>query len=195
MLILASKSQTRVQLLQNAGYQFEAIPARIDEREVEERAQKNSPTQSEMTIELAKAKAIDVSKTHPQALVIGADQTLQFNDKYLHKSANFEALRQQLERLRGQTHMLCSSAVLVKNGEVLWTTASTSKMTMRAFSDQERDQVIELEGEKLLKSVGGYRLEGPSIRLFEKIDGDYFTILGLPLLPLVAALNTYLSAQ
>ena len=195
MLILASKSQTRVQLLQNAGYQFEAIPARIDEREVEERAQKNSPTQSEMTIELAKAKAIDVSKTHPQALVIGADQTLQINDKYLHKSANFEALRQQLERLRGQTHMLCSSAVLVKNGEVLWSTASTSKMTMRAFSDQERDQVIELEGEKLLKSVGGYRLEGPSIRLFEKIDGDYFTILGLPLLPLVAALNTYLSAQ
>ena len=195
MLILASKSQTRVQLLQNAGYQFEAIPARIDEREAEERAQKNSPTQSEMTIELAKAKAIDVSKTHPQALVIGADQTLQFNDKYLHKSANFEALRQQLERLRGQTHMLCSSAVLVKNGEVLWSTASTSKMTMRAFSDQERDQVIELEGEKLLKSVGGYRLEGPSIRLFEKIDGDYFTILGLPLLPLVAALNTYLSAQ
>ena len=195
MLILASKSQTRVQLLQNAGYQFEAIPARIDEREVEERAQKNSPTQSEMTIELAKAKAIDVSKTHPQALVIGADQTLQFNDKYLHKSANFEALRQQLERLRGQTHMLCSSAVLVKKGEVLWSTASTSKMTMRAFSDQDRDQVIELEGEKLLKSVGGYRLEGPSIRLFEKIDGDYFTILGLPLLPLVAALNTYLSAQ
>ena len=195
MMILASKSQTRVQLLQNAGYQFEAIPARIDEREVEERAQKNSPTQSEMTIELAAAKAIDVSKTHPQALVIGADQTLQFNDKYLHKSANFEALRQQLERLRGQTHMLCSSAVLVKNGEVLWSTASTSKMTMRAFSDQERDQVIELEGEKLLKSVGGYRLEGPSIRLFEKIDGDYFTILGLPLLPLVAALNTYLSAQ
>lgn len=195
MLILASKSQTRVQLLQNAGYQFEAIPARIDEREVEERAQKNSPTQSEMTIELAKAKAIDVSKTHPQALVIGADQTLQFNDKYLHKSASFDALRQQLERLRGQTHMLCSSAVLVKNGEVLWSTASTSKMTMRAFSDQDRDQVIELEGEKLLKSVGGYRLEGPSIRLFEKIDGDYFTILGLPLLPLVAALNTYLSAQ
>lgn len=195
MLILASKSQTRVQLLQNAGYQFEAIPARIDEREVEERAQKNSPTQSEMTIELAKAKAIDVSKTHPQALVIGADQTLQFNDKYLHKSANFEALRQQLERLRGQTHILCSSAVLAKNGEVLWSTASTSKMTMRAFSDQERDQVIELEGEKLLKSVGGYRLEGPSIRLFEKIDGDYFTILGLPLLPLVGALNTYLSAQ
>ena len=195
MLILASKSQTRVQLLQNAGYQFEAIPARIDEREVEERAQKKSPTQSEMTIELAAAKAIDVSKTHPQALVIGADQTLQFNDKYLHKSANFEALRQQLETLRGQTHMLCSSAVLAKNGEVLWSTASTSKMTMRAFSDQERDQVIELEGEKLLKSVGGYRLEGPSIRLFEKIDGDYFTILGLPLLPLVAALNTYLSAQ
>jgi septum formation protein len=192
MLILASKSQTRITLLENAGYQFDAKPTRIDERKVEEKATRDGADQAQMTARLAEAKAHDVSKSYPQALIVGADQTLAFQSEYLHKSADFDALRDQLDRLRGQTHTLCSAVCLVKNGKTLWQHQSIAEMKMREFSEQLRDEIIKLEGEALLKSVGGYRLEGPSIRLFEDIKGDYFTILGLPLLPLTAALEHYL---
>lgn len=194
MLILASKSQTRVSLLENAGYQFRAIPARIDERAVEKQAADNGADQRKLTARLAEAKAIDISQHYPQALVIGADQTLAFNDQYLHKSPDFAALEQQLNMLRGETHTLCSAVCLVKAGKTIWQHQSVAEMKMRDFSDALRDEIIQREGEALLQSVGGYRLEGPSIRLFEDIKGDYFTILGLPLLPLTAALEQFLDA-
>jgi len=189
MIILASKSQTRVQLLANAAISFETDIARIDEREIESLASDQGFDQHNLTQKLAAAKAKEVSMRHPQAFVIGADQTLSINTSYLHKPANFDALRAQLQLLRGQTHTLCAAVSIHKDGKPVWGHQSDAHLTMRAFSEGERDKIIELEGEKLLKSVGGYRLEGPSIGLFEMIDGDYFTILGLPLLPLLAALR------
>ncbi len=189
MIILASKSQTRIQLLANAGINFETDTARIDERKIESLASEKGYDQQAMTQDLADAKAKEVSKRHPQAIVIGADQTLSINSSYLHKPADFEALRAQLQLLRAQTHTLCAAVSIYKDGKPIWGHQSAAHLTMRGFSDSERDKIIELEGENLLKSVGGYRLEGPSIGLFDKIDGDYFTILGLPLLPLLAALR------
>ena len=192
MLILATQSQTRITLLKNAGYEFKAIPARIDEREIEQSANAQSLDQSELTVKLAAAKAQHVSNQYPEAHVIGADQTLSFKDRYLHKPADQNALKEQLDYLKGETHHLCAAVALARNGETIWSHQSIAKMKMRQFSDGERDQIIGLEGDQLLQSVGGYRLEGPSVRLFEEIDGDYFTILGLPLLPLIGALNTYM---
>lgn len=189
MIILATKSLTRIQLLANAGIDFKTETARIDEREIESSAARSTFDQQNLTQNLADAKAKDVSSRHPQAVVVGADQTLSINDSYLHKPANFDALRDQLQLLRGKTHILCAAVSVCRDGEVLWGQQSNAKMTMREFSDAEADHVIKLEGDKLLKSVGGYRLEGPSIQLFERIDGDYFTILGLPLLPLLTALR------
>lgn len=189
MIILASKSKTRIQLMQNAGLQFTAETARIDEREIEAKQRDASFDQPNLTAKLADAKAIEVSQRHPQALVVGADQTLSINNSYLHKPIDIEGLRHQLDGLKGKTHTLCAAVSLAKNGNIIWQHQSLAHLTMHDFSNQERDHVIELEGERLLQSVGGYRLEGPSIRFFKEIDGDYFTILGLPLLPLLSALR------
>jgi septum formation protein len=109
----------------------------------------------------------------------------------LHKPESMAAARKQLYRLRGQTHQLHSGVALAREGEVLWSEVVTASLTMRSFSPSERDAVLALEGDAVLGSVGGYRLEGPSIRLFERIEGDYFTVLGLPLLPLLAALRQH----
>jgi len=189
MIVLASKSQTRFELMQNAGLRIQAQAARIDEREIEMAQSNKGFDQPKLTAKLAAEKALDVSRSHPQAYVVGADQTLSINDLYLHKPADIAALRAQLDLLAGQTHTLCAAVTIAKDGEIVWQHQSSAQLTMHPFSPLERDKVIEMEGEKLLQSVGGYRLEGPSIRLFEKIDGDYFTILGLPLLPLLSALR------
>lgn len=189
MLILASESKTRIALLQNAGLKFTASVARIDERKIEAEHQDASFDQPKITAKLADAKAIDVSQRHPQDLVIGADQTLSINNSYLHKPTDFAALREQLDGLKGKTHTLCAAVSLAQDSKIIWQHQSLAHLTMHNFTDQQRDQVIELEGDKLLQSVGGYRLEGPSIRFFKQIDGDYFTILGLPLLPLLSALR------
>jgi septum formation protein len=123
--------------------------------------------------------------------VVGADQVLAVEGALLHKPADMQAARIQLDRLRGRTHSLFSGLALARGGRVLWSGAERADLTMRDFSDDERDRVLELEGSSLLGSVGSYRLEGPSIRLFEHIDGDYSTILGLPLLPLLEALRRH----
>jgi len=123
--------------------------------------------------------------------VIGADQVLALGDARFHKPADLGEARMQLRALRGRTHALHSGIALVRNGTMLWSEVETAKLTMREFADAELDAVLADEGEAALSSVGGYRLEGPSIRLFETISGDYFTILGLPLLVLLAALRTY----
>lgn len=189
MIILASKSKTRIELLQNAGLNFTAQAARIDERKIEAEQLGASFDQPKLTAKLADTKAIEVSQRRPQAFVIGADQTLSINNSYLHKPTNLAALRQQLDALKGKTHRLCAAVSLAQNGKIIWQHQGLAHLTMHSFTNQERDQVIELEGDKLLQSVGGYRLEGPSIRFFKQIDGDYFTILGLPLLPLLSALR------
>lgn len=189
MLILASQSQTRKALLAGTGLRFETSPAQIDERLLETEVLGKGGNAIAVAQALAEAKALTVSAVHPGAVIIGADQVLALGDKLLHKPHNRTAAAIQLDRLRGRTHSLHTGIALARGGKMLWSTTETANLTMRAFDGVERDAVLALEGNAVLGSVGGYRLEGPSIRLFERIEGDYFTILGLPLLPLLAALR------
>lgn len=189
MLILASTSAARKALLAGAGVRFEASPAQIDERAVE--AEQLGKAPEAVARSLAEAKALDVSRRHPGAVVAGGDQVLAFEGHLLHKPADLAAARAQLDRLRGKLHHLHSGVALARDGELLWSETHSARLLMRDFSDTERDQVLALEGEAVLASVGAYRLEGPSVRLFAAIEGDYFTILGLPLLPLLTAIRLY----
>jgi septum formation protein len=189
MLILASKSAVRNALLARAGLRFESSPAPIDERAVEATLLGKSPAQ--VALGLAEAKALTVSRLRSGAVVIGADQVLDAGGALLHKPADLAEARAQLSALRGKSHRLHSGVCLARHGVVLWSTVETATLTLRACSDAELDAALAAEGDAVLGSVGGYRLEGPSIALFEAIEGDYFTILGLPLLPLLAALRIH----
>jgi septum formation protein len=189
MLILASKSNTRKALLQQAGLAFTAEPARIDERGLEIAAIEAGGDGRDVALLLAQRKAAAVAFAYPGAIIIGADQTLSLGTELLHKPADRSAAAAQLDRLRGKTHRLHAAVTLVRDDLLLWSDVQTAELTMRDFSDAERDEVLAREGDAILEAVGGYRLEGPSIRLFETVTGDYFTILGLPLLPLLAALR------
>jgi len=189
MLILASNSATRKALLAGAGLQSESSPAPIDERLEEAAVLGKGP--GAVARHLAEVKALAVSRLHPGRIVIGADQTLSLQGEIFHKPADLEAARQQLDRLRGQTHRLSCGIALAQDGALLWSDISEAELTMRMVSDAERDAILDEEGPLALGSVGGYRLEGPSVRLFDRIEGDYFTILGLPLLPLLAALRRH----
>ncbi len=189
MLILASKSATRKALLAGAGLRFESSPARIDERTIENAVLGKAPESVART--LAEAKALSVSVGQPGAMVIGADQVLAFGDALLHKPADLAEAAAQLKALRGRSHHLHAGVALARGGAVLWSDVASARLTLRAFSDDDLAAVLTAEGEGLLEAVGAYRLEGASIQLFEAIEGDYFTILGLPLLPLLAALRRF----
>lgn len=189
MLILASNSAARKALLRGAGLVFESSPAPIDERTEEAFVLGKGP--AAVARHLAEAKALAVSRLKPRDTVIGADQTLSLEDEIFHKPVGLEAARQQLARLRNRTHRLSSGVALAREGEIVWSHLAEADLTMRDFTDAERDSILETEGAAVLASVGAYRLEGPSVQLFERIGGDYFTILGLPLLPLLAALRLH----
>ena len=191
MLILASQSITRKALLEQAGLVFSCQPASVDERGLEETALAAGGDGRDVALLLAQKKAAAVAASNPGAIVIGADQTLSLGAELLHKPADRAAAAAQLDHLRGKTHRLHAAVALVRAGELLWSDVETAELTMREFSLDERDDVLTREGDTILSSVGGYRLEGPSIRLFETVTGDYFTILGLPLLPLLAALRAF----
>ena len=189
MLILASQSSTRKALLEQAGLRFSTVPASIDERGLETATIANGGGGREVALLLAREKAVSVAKGYPGAIVIGADQTLSLGTELLHKPADRTAAAAQLDRLKGKTHRLHAAVTLVRDDLLLWSDVQTAELTMRDFSAAERDDVLAREGAAILAAVGSYRLEGPSIRLFETVTGDYFTILGLPLLPLLAALR------
>jgi septum formation protein len=191
MLILASQSDTRKALLQQAGLDFSTAPARIDERGLERAALDAGGDGRDVALLLAERKAAAVAAANPGAIVIGADQTLSLGAELLHKPADRSEAAAQLDHLRGKTHRLHAAVTLVRDDLLLWSDIQTAELTMRDFSPAERDEVLDREGDAILASVGGYRLEGPSIRLFETVTGDYFTILGLPLLPLLAALRSF----
>lgn len=189
MLILASGSSTRKALLDRAGLRFDQHIARIDERRLEADALASGADGPDIALLLARHKAAAIAEQHPRDIVIGADQTLSLGLELLHKPQTRADAIAQLDRLRGKTHRLHAAVTLMRGTELLWSDVETAELTMREFSPEERDLVLDLEGDAVFTSVGGYRLEGPSIRLFETVAGDYFTILGLPLLPLLAALR------
>jgi septum formation protein len=189
MVILASNSAARKALLAGAGLKFESSPAPIDERAEGRIALGKGP--AAVATHLAEAKALSVSRLNSTATIIGADQVLSLEGEIFHKPADMSAARGQLTRLRGRTHRLSCGVALAREGTILWSHTAEALLTMRAFSNEERDAILAEEGEAALGSVGAYRLEGPSLRLFERIEGDYFTILGLPMLPLLAALRLH----
>jgi septum formation protein len=189
MLILASQSPARKSLLAGAGLTFESSPAPIDERALEASVLGKAP--GDIARLLAEAKALSVSTLLPAHTVIGADQVLSLGKRILHKPTDWAAAQAQLGNLRGQTHTLICGVALARRGRIIWSETVEAHLTMRNFTEAERDAVLTEEGDEVLNSVGAYRLEGPSIRLFERIEGDYFTILGLPLLPLLAALRAF----
>ncbi len=186
-LVLASKSDIRGKILSAAGLRFEIRPAQIDERAVELKAGVADAAAAART--LARAKAQSVAASRPGSLVLGADQTLARGAKRFGKPANRASAAEQLRALRGTTHELHSALALVRDGVVLFDCIDTARLTMRDFSDRFLDDYLALAGDSALSSVGGYQLEGIGIHLFERVEGDYFTILGLPLLPLLGFLR------
>jgi septum formation protein len=186
-LVLASKSDVRGKMLAAVGLRFEIRPAQIDERAVE--ADSGVADAAAAARLLARAKAAAVAKTLPGRLVLGADQTLARGARRFSKPADRAAAAEQLRALRGRTHELHSALALVRDGDVLFDCVDSARLTMRNISDRFLDEYLDMVGDAALASVGAYQLEGIGVHLFERVDGDFFTILGLPLLPLLAFLR------
>jgi len=186
-LILASASPSRRTLLANAGLSFDIQPAGIDEEEIT-RSLGSKASPQELASSLAEMKAVKVSSRHPEAFVIGADSTLACKGRLFDKPPTLEAARKQLMALRGQTHELFSSVVVARGGARIWHWSERARLTMRSFNDAFVDAYLERAGKDVLTSVGAYQLESLGAHLFTRVDGDYFTILGLPLLPLLSFL-------
>jgi septum formation protein len=184
-LILASKSLARRTMLSAAGIPIEIVQAQIDERALED-TQGADPDPGEVAMILSWKKASTVSFSLPARLVIGADQTLALGSLRLNKPQNRDEARAQLLMLRGQSHTLYSAVTLVQDGCVLFETVDTARLRMRDFSARFLEEYLEAAGPTVTESVGGYQLEKLGVHLFERVEGDYFTILGMPLLPLLA---------
>jgi len=188
-MILASKSPFRAQLLKNAGLFFEVHGAQLDERAVEAPLMGTGITPDEVALVLAEAKAIEVSERFPGRLVIGCDQMLSLDDEIFHKPADMEAARRQLLRLSGRTHALNTAAVLARDGATIWRKVEIARMTMRKLDPGFVGRYLAQVGDDALQSVGAYQFEAEGVQLFEAVEGDCFTIQGLPLMPLLAALR------
>lgn len=186
-LILASQSRSRQDLLRAAGIPFAAIPADIDERGIQTGSGLKDP--AAIAALLARSKALHVAGQQTGRVVVGADQTLALQDRMFSKPAGRAQAADQLRALAGGTHELHSAIAIVRNGEVLFEHVAVARMTMRALSDASIEAYLDAAGEKVTTSVGAYQLEGVGVHLFERIEGDHFTILGLPLLPLLGALR------
>jgi septum formation protein len=190
-LILASGSAARRSMLEAAGLTFNVIPANINEAAIRDAIFRNTTGAGAADIAsvLAAEKARVVSLAHEGALVIGADQVLSMGGKIFTKAESIAEAREVLKALRGRTHELVSAVALARGGAVHWQTSDTTDMTMRDFSDEFLGSYLERLGDRALASVGCYELEGLGVQLFDRVDGDYFTILGVPLLPLLAQLR------
>lgn len=188
-LILASGSPFRKAMLENAGVPVDAIPADLDERALEAPLAESGATPEEVAMVLAEAKAVAVSEEHPGRLVLGCDQTLSLDDEVFHKPDDMQGARRHLLKLSGKTHQLNSAVVLVRDGETLWRHVAIASLTMRALDPAFIGRHLAHVGKKALSSVGAYQIEGEGIQLFEKVEGDHFTIVGLPLLPVLKELR------
>jgi septum formation protein len=189
-LILASASPSRRAVLTNAGLSFEIVPATIDERAAEKPLVDAGATSDDIAAALAMAKAVNVSEARHGDLVIGADTVIELNGERLNKPADMEAARHQLLKLSGKTHLLHSAVACARNGTVAWHHVETAVLTLRKLTPTFIGHYLAAVGEEITKSVGCYQLEGRGVQLFEKVEGDFFTILGLPLLPLLAFLRS-----
>jgi nucleoside triphosphate pyrophosphatase len=183
--VLASKSATRRLLLENAGLEVEVEAANIDERRLETGFLEGGGAPADLAMLLARAKALDVSKRRPERLCIGADQTLLLEGVLFHKPHDLETAVQSLARLAGRTHVLVAGVCVARAGEVLFEATQSAEMTMRALDEAAIRLYLAAAGPAVLSSVGAYQIEGIGIHLFEAIEGDHSTILGLPLLPLL----------
>ena len=187
MIVLASTSATRQTMLRNAGLSFSSASPAVDERALV--AANPQWTPRETALRLAECKAIDVSNRYPDSFVIGADQVLALGEIIFGKPRDRAHCLEQLRQLRGQTHALISAVILARNGVSVWTYADEAKLTMRDFSDDFLDNYLDAIGNDCTTSVGGYKIEGLGVQLFSSVAGDHFTILGLPLVPLLEKLR------
>jgi septum formation protein len=187
--ILASGSPTRRRILTAAAVPFTAMPAGIDEDALKDALLAKGVAADDIAGQLAEAKALHVSEHRPDALVLGADQTLILDGELVSKCADLDAARALLLRLRGRTHRLVGGYALARGGAVVWRHDETSKLTMRGFSNAFLNAYLAAEGEGALTAVGCYKLEGLGAQLFARVEGDYFSILGLALQPLLAELR------
>jgi septum formation protein len=187
-LILASQSRARQVLLANAGVAFKSIAADIDERGVQQTSGLSAP--ADVAAVLAREKALWVSSHQPGSFVIGADQTLALGDRLFSKPAGRAQAAEQIRTLAGRSHELHSAVAVACDGAILFETVTIARMTMRTFGDAEIAAYLDEAGAAVTSSVGAYQLEGVGVHLFDRIEGDHFTILGLPLLPLLAFMRS-----
>lgn len=187
-LVLASHSRARQMLLANAGIDFEAIPADIDERAAQQSAGLSEP--ADIAALLAREKAVAVSRQKPDRYVVGADQTLALGQRLFNKPSDRAQAEEQLRALAGRTHELNSAVAVARGGKIVFAHVAIARMSMRPVSEAEIEAYLTHAGEAVTSSVGAYQLEGLGVHLFERIEGDHFTILGLPLLPLFAFLRS-----
>lgn len=190
-VVLASGSSARAAMLTAAGVPFVRDVADVDEGAVKEACRATGRSAADVAAALAVRKAGAVSARHPGALVIGADQMLECDGTWFDKPADREGARQQLLRLRARTHRLISAAVVLRDEAVLGEWVTTADLTMRDFGEDFLDDYLDTAGDAVLTSVGAYRIEGEGIQLFERMDGDTFTIKGMPLLPVLEALRQH----
>jgi nucleoside triphosphate pyrophosphatase len=187
-LILASQSRARKMLLANAGIEFEVLPADIDERAIQENSGLSAP--AEIASQLAREKALFVSSQRPGRFVVGADQTLALGDRLFSKPAGRDQAAEQLRALAGRVHELHSAVAVAQDGKIVFADISVARMSMRPLHEDKINAYLDQAGQAVTTSVGAYQLESLGVHLFERIDGDHFTILGLPLLSLLAFLRS-----